>query len=199
MKLEPAGIALLHHGSRSVTLAPDLVLTNPQPDAAPCRNCLVYGTEATGKSAVVAALLRAQSDAHHAHGHMTNPGHGEAEFQYAIINAVECITGRHLFETTIRKVAHALGLGSLASPCENLAQLTFELSRMLKYPPQPERRNFVLVFDDIGRQREAPPTLLPALARLSETVRCPPPPIVFPRTWYTERSNTKQARPDPVS
>lgn len=97
-------------------------------------------------------------------------GDTEAEFQHAIVNSLECVTGRHLFETTVRRVADALGLDTFTARCENLAQLTFELSRMLKYPPQPARRHFVLVFDGIDRQREAPPTLLPALARLSETV-----------------------------
>lgn len=165
----------------------------PQPNAAPCRNCLVYGTEATGKSAVVAALLHAMADAHD--GHLDDPDrdHDEAQFRFAIVDSVESVTGRHLFETTVRKVAHALGLGSLTSPCENLAQLTFELSRMLKYPPQPERRRFVLVLDHVDRQREAPPTLLPALARLSETVRSPK--VHVPtRTW---RDHTLNCRGSP--
>lgn len=109
-------------------------------------------------------------------------GDAEAEFQYAIINSVECVTGRHLLETTIRKVAEALGLESFTSRCENLAQLTFELSRMLKYPPQPERRHFVLVFDGVDRQKETPPTLLPALARLSEIVRMNKTPQNHPST-----------------
>lgn len=41
---------------------------------------------------------------------------------------------------------------------------------MLKQDTQPRGRHFVLVFDAIDRQKEAPPTLLPALARLSEMV-----------------------------
>lgn len=90
--------------------------------------------------------------------------------QYAIINSLECVTGRHLFETTLQRVADAVGLESATPRCENLAQLTYELSRILKHPPQPELRHFILVFDSIDRQREAPPTLLPALARLSEIV-----------------------------
>lgn len=45
-----------------------------------------------------------------------------------------------------------------------------ELSKMLKYPSYPANFRFVLVFDGIDRQREAPITLLPALARLSEIV-----------------------------
>jgi origin recognition complex subunit 5 len=55
-----------------------------------------------------------------------------------------------------------------------MSQLTVELSKMLLHPPQQDQRHehsrFVLVFDAIDRQREAPPTLLPALARLSEIV-----------------------------
>ncbi|ROW06570.1 hypothetical protein VMCG_04434 [Cytospora schulzeri] len=135
------------------------------PDAAPCRNCIVHGTESTGKSAVVAALLQGLSEAHHSND-------DDFAFQYAIINSAECVTGRHLFETTVRKVAGALGKKDFSTRCENLAQLTFELSKMLKYPPQPERRHFVLVFDAIDHQREAPPTLLPALGRLSEIIPC---------------------------
>lgn len=94
------------------------------------------------------------------------------QLHYAIINSLECVTGRHLFETTLRKVAQAVGLDSPSPRCENLAQLTFELSKLLKYAPPPGMRGFVLVFDAIDRQREAPPTLLPALARLSEIVSC---------------------------
>ncbi|ROW12859.1 hypothetical protein VPNG_04737 [Cytospora leucostoma] len=135
------------------------------PDAAPCRNCIAYGTESTGKSAVVTALLHGLSEAQGTKG-------DDSEFQYALINSAECVTGRHLFETTVRKVAEALGKEDYTQRCETLAQLTFELSRMLKYPPQPERRRFVLVFDAVDRQREAPPTLLPALGRLTEIIPC---------------------------
>lgn len=125
---------------------------------APCQNCIVYGVEATGKSAITEALLQRLGDP------------DSTALQYAIINSVECVTGRHLFETTVRKVASALGLQEFATRCESLAQLSFELSRMLRQVIQPESRHFVLVFDAIDRQKEAPPTLLPALARLSEIV-----------------------------
>nr|XP_036584171.1 origin recognition complex subunit orc5 [Colletotrichum truncatum]KAF6793560.1 origin recognition complex subunit orc5 [Colletotrichum truncatum] len=43
---------------------------------------------------------------------------------------------------------------------------------MLKYTQRPEGWRLVLVFDSIDRQRDAPPTLLPALARLSEIIPC---------------------------
>lgn len=122
---------------------------------------------------MVIALLKELSGAH---GNADDQGGDEAalETQYAIINSLECVTGRHLFETTLRRVADAIGVKSVTPRCESLAQLTYELSKMLRYPPQPDRRHFVLVFDSIDRQREAPHTLLPALARLSEIVCSPP-------------------------
>ncbi|PSR83126.1 origin recognition complex subunit 5 C-terminus-domain-containing protein [Coniella lustricola] len=142
-------------------------LTDPR--TAACRNCLVYGTAATGKTAVVAAVLEALHQVRVSANKPDNGSQGNG-LDYAMIKSAECVTGRHLLETTLRKVAEALGLGSSPSRCENLAHLTFELSKMLKYDAQPQQRHFVLVFDEIDRQREAPPTLLPALARLSEII-----------------------------
>ena len=49
--------------------------------------------------------------------------------------------------------------------CENLSSLTVHLQRLLE-----NRNKFVLVFDGVDKQREAPPTLLPALARLGEVI-----------------------------
>lgn len=162
------------------------------PNAAPCRNCIVHGSEATGKSALVAALLDELSGPH---GNADDQDGDEVAFQtqYAIINSLECVTGRHLFETTLRKVADAVGLRSFSPRCENLAQLTYELSKILKHPPQPPRRHFVLVLDSIDRQREASLTLLPALARLSEIIPSMttvfiltnPPPNAFMNTLVT--------------
>lgn len=124
---------------------------------------MLYGTEATGKTAVVSALLehleRAQDE-----------DQREAPVKHALVNSVECITARHLFERTIGKIANALEWQNPPGRCENLSQLTYELSKMLKYAPRPDDWRFVLVFDAIDRQREAPSTLLPALARLSEIV-----------------------------
>jgi origin recognition complex subunit 5 len=86
------------------------------------------------------------------------------------VNSAECITARHLYETVVGKVADALTWDAAPSRCETLSQLTVELSKMLKYTPRPDGFRFVLVFDGIDRQRDAPHTLLPALARLSEIV-----------------------------
>lgn len=132
-----------------------------QPGAAPCRNLVLYGTEATGKSAVTTALLTALADQPEDDGFTLN---------YAIVNSVECITARHLYESIVGKVADALAWDAAPSRCETVSQLAVELSKMLKYTARPDGFRFILVFDGIDRQRDAPHTLLPALARLSEIV-----------------------------
>ncbi|KAJ4403089.1 hypothetical protein N0V85_005183, partial [Neurospora sp. IMI 360204] len=124
------------------------------PHAAPCQNLVIHGTEATGKSAITAALLQALQE----------------ELKYVIINSIECITARHLYESTVAKVAEALQWQGAATRCDSVSQMVVELSKMLKYPSYPANFRFVLVFDGIDRQREAPITLLPALARLSEII-----------------------------
>jgi len=69
------------------------------------------------------------------------------------LDAVELITGG-----TIDKARYAR--------CENIGALAVQLQRLLN-----GIEKFVLVFDGIDHQREAPPTLLPALARFGESVR----------------------------
>lgn len=93
-----------------------------------------------------------------------------SQLKYAIVNSIECITGRHLFERAVGAVADALDWDGRPARCETMSQLTVELSKMLLYPSHPSGFHFTLVFDAIDRQREAPLTLLPALARLSEIV-----------------------------
>ncbi|KAI0181789.1 origin recognition complex subunit 5 C-terminus-domain-containing protein [Hypoxylon sp. FL1284] len=130
------------------------------PRAAPCRNLIIHGAEATGKTAITTGLLEAlRSSA------------DTAPVDYAIVKSAECVTARHLFERTIGSVIDALDWKGTASGgrCETLAALTVELARVLKDDAERKDR-FVLVFDGIDRQREAPPTLLPALARLSEII-----------------------------
>ncbi|KAK8094711.1 hypothetical protein PG997_001396 [Apiospora hydei] len=130
------------------------------PLAAPCRNLIIHGTEATGKSAITASLLAA----------LGSDDEVETNLGYAIVKSPECVTARHLFERTTAAVAHALQWPNPAGRCETLAALTVELSKMLKYVERGKGWRFVLVFDAIDRQKEAPPTLLPALARLSEII-----------------------------
>lgn len=89
-----------------------------------------------------------------------------------MIKCRECITGRHLLERTAAAVHHSLhnGLENGDTPtfngrCENLSALTVQLQRLLRNQGQ-----FVLVFDGVDKQRDPPPTLLPALVRLGEFV-----------------------------
>ncbi|KAM7209554.1 Origin recognition complex (ORC) subunit 5 C-terminus domain containing protein [Naviculisporaceae sp. PSN 640] len=133
------------------------------PTAAPCQNLVLYGTEATGKTAITTALLELLEKDNKEDG---------PTVKYAIVNSIECITTRHLFESLVGKVSDALQWETRPSRCETVSQLTVELSKMLKYTPRPDDFRFVLVFDGIDRQREAPFTLLPALARLSEIIPC---------------------------
>ncbi|KAJ1325006.1 origin recognition complex subunit 5 [Microdochium nivale] len=140
------------------------------PRAAPCRNLIIHGTEATGKTAVTTALLSAMRD---------DPS---TDLRYAVVKSTECVTARHLYERTVAAVADALGWQGRLGSCETLAALTVELSKMLlghfasPDPPQtslpttPPPKRFVLVFDAIDRQRDSPPLLLPGLARLSEII-----------------------------
>ena len=70
-------------------------------------------------------------------------------------------------------VAKALEWQGSVGRCENLAQLVVELGRVLENWTMVggnEKQRLALVFDGIDNQRDAPPTLLPALARLGEVV-----------------------------
>ncbi|KAI3320604.1 origin recognition complex subunit Orc5 [Xylariaceae sp. AK1471] len=128
------------------------------PHIAPCHNVVVHGTEATGKSAIIGELLQ------------TLRNDSPSDLNYAIVKSTECVTARHLFERTAGMVEDALQNGCTPGRCETLAALTAELTKMLKYVERDARSRFVLVFDGIDRQRDAPPTLLPAIARLSEII-----------------------------
>jgi len=59
---------------------------------------------------------------------------------------------------------------------ENLSALLVHLQRLLNEGSgsgiNGQTSKLVLVFDGIDKQRDAPPTLIPALARLSEIVSC---------------------------
>ncbi|RYC60688.1 hypothetical protein CHU98_g5517 [Xylaria longipes] len=128
------------------------------PRIAPCRNVVVHGTEATGKSAIISELLQ------------TLRNDSPSGLNYVVVKSAECVTARHLFERTVGLVGDTLQNGSTSARCETLAALTAELTKLLQYVERDTQPRFVLVFDGIDRQRDAPPTLLPALARLSEII-----------------------------
>jgi origin recognition complex subunit 5 len=98
-------------------------------------------------------------------------GHSTENLLYAIVKTAECIGGRHLLEKTASAVAQALGSTGNTARCENLAQLAVEMGKLVEgWDATNPNRRLILVFDGIDRQREAPPTMLPALARLGEIV-----------------------------
>jgi origin recognition complex subunit 5 len=89
-----------------------------------------------------------------------------------IVQCNECVTGRHLLERTAAAVHQSLQTDAedgdvevYTGRCENISALVSHLQRMLR-----DQEKYTLVFDGIDQQREAPPTLLPALARLGEFV-----------------------------
>ncbi len=116
---------------------------------------VLHGVAATGKSLTIRSILEA----------IDTPS--------AIVRSQECITTRHLLERTATLVKDSLEAsdgveegGSGIGRCESISAFVVELQQLLEGKGQ-----FILVFDGIDRQREAAPTLLPALARLSEIVR----------------------------
>lgn len=129
------------------------------PSAAPVRTLTIHGVESTGKTAITTSLLASLSS------HLPT-------LRHAIVNAVQCITARHLFEAIVASVAQAIDWpeDDLCRRCETLSALSVELSKLLKYPVREDGWRFVLVVDGIDRARDAPYTLLPGLARLSEIV-----------------------------
>ncbi|KAF2016736.1 hypothetical protein BU24DRAFT_462854 [Aaosphaeria arxii CBS 175.79] len=115
---------------------------------------VAHGLTATGKTSIIRQFFQL------------------SKIPHAIITSRECITGRHLLERTTFASLDALDEFNDEridrrpyARTENLNSLIVHLQKMLD-----GRGQFVLVFDGIDKQREAPPTLLPALARFSETI-----------------------------
>lgn len=78
-------------------------------------------------------------------------------------------------ERTLGAAATALNWRGNVGRCENASQLVAELGKILGSIEVSDkrdsiRRRLVLVYDGIDRQRDAAPTLLAALARISEIV-----------------------------
>jgi origin recognition complex subunit 5 len=141
---------------------------------APNRNIVLHGLEATGKSVITKALLDALSTNKLYDGTPVNEdAEPEDNLRYAIVKSAECITGRHLLEHTVGAVAKALEWEGKVGRCDSLPQLVVELEKLLGSwtvdTPMGKQR-LILVFDGIEKQRDAPLTLLPALARLGEVV-----------------------------
>ncbi|KAJ6781086.1 hypothetical protein PWT90_03067 [Aphanocladium album] len=145
------------------------------PGAIPCRNLVIHGAEATGKSSTTAALLDRLCEPQSAQSDAATPA---AQLSYARVDAAQCITVRHLYERVVSSVAASLHAHDQAPKrCETMAQLAVALGEMLQdnnnnNNGRDAQWRFALVLDSIDRQRDAPATLLPALARLSEMIPC---------------------------
>ncbi|KAF2718550.1 hypothetical protein K431DRAFT_296823 [Polychaeton citri CBS 116435] len=120
-------------------------------------NVVVYGPHSTGKTGVVGAYLQAIAVDH------------------AVIQCRETVTTRHLLERTVAKVSEALESNPSSNGtrvpvdnrCDNITTFGNHLHRLLDRREQ----KFVLVLDGIDKQREPLPTLLPALAQISQSIR----------------------------
>ena len=116
----------------------------------------VHGLTATGKSSILRAYFPL------------------AQLPYAFINVRECITSRHLLERIVAASLEALEETHDEkidrrpyARTENLSALCVNLQKMLE-----GREKFVLVLDAIDKLREGGGTLIAALGRLGEAVRC---------------------------
>lgn len=120
-------------------------------------NLIIHGTPSTGKSLTVRTLFQ------------------DASVPFAIVRSAECIATRQVLEQALSACKEGLiasgreaqTLPKIDGRCENIAAFAGQLQTLLRG----HEEKFVLVFDGIDRQRDAAPTLLPALARMGETVR----------------------------
>ncbi|KAL9608465.1 MAG: hypothetical protein Q9167_006716 [Letrouitia subvulpina] len=121
------------------------------PDFSSPQSIIVHGVEATGKTLTVNAILES------------------LDFPSTIIKSQECITTRHTLERALAATNESLAKYGASRDvdrrCESISAFAVQLQRLLK-----DSKIFVLVFDGIDRQREASPTLLPALVRLGELI-----------------------------
>ncbi|KAL2821745.1 hypothetical protein BDW59DRAFT_174097 [Aspergillus cavernicola] len=118
---------------------------------------VVHGISATCKSTIVSNVLTA------------------LEVPHAIVRSPECVTGRHLLTKILWGILDALGRRDEweqfgKGRCEHVSSLAVLLGECLASNTGRAIEKFVLVLDGIDKQREAPPTLLSALARLGEVI-----------------------------
>ncbi|KAF3120591.1 hypothetical protein TWF569_003100 [Orbilia oligospora] len=114
---------------------------------------VLYGTEATGKSTIVKAVLE------------------EFEIPYAYVSCKECITARHVFEKAYTSCDALISpsngeeRGRQIRP-DSVNALAGQLQKLI-----PSSGKIVLVLDAIDKQREVTPTMLSGLARIGEVIK----------------------------
>jgi len=122
-----------------------------------CPALYVYGRSATGKTAVVTALLAALA--------------ARGGVAFAHVDCIECFTPRLLFERALDQltgtVPQARTDWTTFARCDAPADFFRHLRRLEATPPVTR----YIVFDRAERLRDLGPTVLPALLRLQELVR----------------------------
>lgn len=119
----------------------------------------MHGVSATCKTTIIRGVL------------------SKLEVPHVFVRSSECITARHLLTKILWNTLEALGQKDEwekygKGRCEHVSTLAVLLEECLAARAEGQRGKFVLVLDEIDRQREAPQTLLSALARLGEIVSC---------------------------
>ncbi|KAJ5211535.1 uncharacterized protein N7498_003181 [Penicillium cinerascens] len=127
------------------------------PDIPSPPTLVVHGISATCKSTIIRGVL------------------STLEVPHAVVRSTECITGRHLLTKILWNTLEAVGQKDEwekfgKGRCEHVSSLTVLLEECLASRAEKKQGKFVLVLDEIDRQREAPHTLLSALARLGEII-----------------------------
>ncbi|KAJ5676113.1 Origin recognition complex subunit 5 [Penicillium macrosclerotiorum] len=130
-------------------------LLNPHIPSPPA--LVVHGVSSTCKTTIIRSVL------------------STLEVPHAIVRSSECITGRHLLTKILWNTLEAVGRKDEwekfgKGRCEHVCTLAVLLDECLAARAPENKGKFVLVLDEIDRQREAPPTLLSALARLGEII-----------------------------
>lgn len=151
----PGWNIVLGQNDHSDEIADKIYRTQPNVPSPPA--LVVHGVSATCKSTVIRGVLSTLGVPH------------------AVVRSTECITGRHLLTKILWNTLEALGQEHEwekygKGRCEHVSSLAVLLEECLAARAAEKRGKFVLVLDEIDRQREAPHTLLSALARVGEIV-----------------------------
>ena len=98
----------------------------------------------------------------------------QSGIQHVMLQCLECITARHLFERVIAECQSLLiddqtnGDRTSHQKCESISAFAVALSSCLAGVDK-----FIIALDGIDELHDAPPSLVPALARLGEMVSHP--------------------------
>eukprot|EP00038_Savillea_parva_P012042 m.201820 g.201820 ORF g.201820 m.201820 type:complete len:442 (-) comp21553_c0_seq1:17-1342(-) len=152
-------------------------LMSPSVGLAGVNAIFVYGTAATGKSAVVTRLLHASGLPH------------------AAVSCVEACSPRLLFEQVLWQLQPHPWWSHKRPRCDSLAAFIVALGGLVDSVHDPSPKTCYVVFDDADRLRGLP-SLLPALLRLRELANVTVCPILISTIiWEKFRGGTGYTEP----